>query len=104
MVEVFRELQLVLAVLQKVILALPNKSAQIIKNPVGDPLYKSVRQVPLQRVWFFLRFGLKTGIDFAHFGLESGMVYDETKHVYERNGRFVNKKEREICEFDAKFK
>ena len=43
MVEVFRELQLVLAVLQKVILALPNKSAQIIKNPGGDPLYKSVR-------------------------------------------------------------
>ena len=60
--------------------------------------------MPLQRVWFFLRFGLKTGIDFAHFGLESGMVYEETKHVYERNGRFVNKKEREICEFDAKFK
>ena len=57
--------------------------------------------MPLQRVWFFLRFGLKTGIDFAHFGLESGMVYEETKHVYDR---FVNKKEREICEFDAKFK
>ena len=25
---------------------------------------------------FFCRFGLKTGIDFAHFGLESGMVYE----------------------------
>jgi len=30
------------------------------------------------------RFGLKTGIDFAHFGLESGMVFEETTGVYER--------------------
>ena len=43
MVEVLRELQLVQAVLQKVMLALQNKSAQIIKNPGGDPLYKPVR-------------------------------------------------------------
>ena len=40
------------------------------------------------------------GIDFAHFGLESGMVFEETKEVYER---VINKNEREICEFDAKF-
>ena len=101
MVEVLRELQLVQAVLQKVMLALQNKSAQIIKNPGGDPLYKPVRQLPPQRVWFLRRFGLKTGIDFAHSGLESSMVFEETKEVYER---IVNKKEREICEFDAKFK
>ena len=44
------------------------------------------------------------GIDFAHFGLESGMVFEETKGAYERICRFMNKKEREICEFDAKFK
>ena len=43
MVEVLRELQLVQAVLQKVMLALQNKSAQIIKNPGGDPLYKPIR-------------------------------------------------------------
>ena len=67
----------------------------------GDPLYKPIRYVPLQRVWFLRRFGLKTGIDFVHFGLESGMVFEETKEVYER---IINKKEREICEFDAKFK
>ena len=30
--------------------------------------------VPLQRVWFLSRFGLKTGIDFEHFGLKLGMV------------------------------
>ena len=29
-------------------------------------------------------FGLKTGIDFAHFSLESGMVFEETTGVYER--------------------
>ena len=30
------------------------------------------------------RFGLKTGVDFAHFGLESGMVFEGTTGVYER--------------------
>ena len=29
-------------------------------------------------------FGLKTGIDFAHFGLESGMGFEGIKGVYER--------------------
>ena len=47
------------------------------------------------------RFGLKMAIDFAQFGLESGMVFEETKEVCKR---IINKKEREICEFDAKFK
>ena len=41
----------------------------------GTPSYKPYRYVPPQRVWFWRRFGLKTGLDFAHFGLESGMVY-----------------------------
>ena len=30
------------------------------------------------RVGFFRRFGLKTGIHLAHFGLESGMVFEGT--------------------------
>ena len=34
------------------------------------PLYKQYRYVLPQRVWFWCRFGLKMGIDFAHFGLE----------------------------------
>ena len=43
----------------------------------GAPLYKPKSgYVQPQRVWFSSRFGLKTGIDFAHFGLESGMVYE----------------------------
>ena len=33
---------------------------------------------------FLCRFGLKTDIDFAHFGLESGMVFEGTTGVYER--------------------
>ena len=37
-------------------------------------------------VWFSRRFGVKTGIDFAHFGLELGMVFEETTEVYERMG------------------
>ena len=40
----------------------------------------------------FLRlFGLKTGIHFAHFGLESGMVFEATKGVYGRIFRFNSK-------------
>ena len=40
----------------------------------GTPLYEVYRYVPPQRVWFLSRFGLKTGIDFEHFGLKLGMV------------------------------
>ena len=37
------------------------------------------------------RFCLKTGINFAHFGLESGMVFGGTTRVYERIYRFNSK-------------
>ena len=70
---------------------------------------KSYSYVPLQKVRFLCRFGLKTGIVFGHFGLESGMVFEGTTGVYERkshNGMalderwiiisFQMKKEREI--------
>ena len=74
----------------------------------GVPLYKPYRYVPPQRVWFFRRFGLKTGIDFAYFGLESGMVFEKTTGRYEsiyRRFQFqMNKKERELCEFVVGFK
>ena len=37
-------------------------------------------------------FGLKTGIDFAHFGVESAsMVFEGTTGVYERIYRFNSK-------------
>ena len=42
--------------------------------------------------------GLKTGIDFAHFGLESGMIFEGTTGVYECIYRFspkwIRKKEK----------
>jgi len=46
----------------------------------GTPLYKPYtrRYGSSQRVGFLHRFGLKTGIDFAHFGLGSGIVYAGT--------------------------
>ena len=43
------------------------------------PFYKPYRYVPPQKVWVLRRFGLKTGIDFFHFGLESGMVSKEPR-------------------------
>ena len=39
------------------------------------PLYKPCRYVRPQQVGFLHLFGLKTGIDFAYFGLELGMVF-----------------------------
>ena len=40
----------------------------------GTSLYKVFRYVLPQRVWFLSRFGMKTGMDFEHFGLKLGMV------------------------------
>ena len=64
------------------------------KHPGGGgatPLYKLYRYLPPHRVGFLRRFGLKTGIHFAHFGLESGMVFEGTTRVYERIYRFNSK-------------
>ena len=52
---------------------------------------KPYRYVPSQRVWFFRLFGLKTVINFAHIGLESGMVFEGTTGVYERIFGFNSK-------------
>ena len=53
--------------------------------PGGDggatPLYKPYKYVPPHRVGFLRRFGLKTGIHFAHFGLESGTVFEGTREL-----------------------
>ena len=48
-------------------------------------------------------FGLKTGTEFAHFGLETGMVFDGTTGVYEL---FIVSipTVREMCEFEMDFK
>ena len=54
--------------------------------------------MPAHRVGFMRRFGLKTGVHFAHFGLESGMAFEGTTGVYERiycfYSKWVRKKEK----------
>ena len=70
---------------------------------VGTPLHKPYRYVPPKRLWFWGRFGSKTGIHFAHFGLESGMLFEGTTGAYERNEK-ERKKEREIRESEMDFK
>ena len=49
----------------------------------ATPLCKPQRYVPPERVWFLGLFGLKKGIQFVQFGLESGMVFEGTTGVYE---------------------
>ena len=44
---------------------------------------------PPHRVGFLRRFGLETGTHFAHFGLESGIVFGGTTGVYERMNVFI---------------
>ena len=61
-------------------------------DPGGTPLYKLYRYVrPPHRVGFLRRFGLETGMQFVHFGLESGVVFEGTTGVYERIYRFNSK-------------
>ena len=58
---------------------LSTNRARVVSSPAGgNPLYQAYRYVPPQRVGFTRPFGLKTGIDFAHFGLESSMVFKGT--------------------------
>ena len=56
--------------------------------------------MPPHRVGFLRRLGLKTGIHYAHFGLESGMVLEGTtgltglyERLYRFNSRRVRRKE-----------
>ena len=68
-------------IIYKILVRLRNKDP-IRVAPVGGggtPLYKLYRYVPPYRVGFLRRFGLKTSIHFAHFGLESGMVFEGTQ-------------------------
>ena len=61
--------------------AFMTKKVKRMKPGGGTPLYKPFRYVPSppDRVGFFLRrFGLKTDILLAHFGLESDMVFEGT--------------------------
>ena len=57
----------------------------------GTPLYKLYRYVPPGRVGYLRRFWSENGYSFAHFGLESGLVFEGTTGVYERIYRFNSK-------------
>ena len=65
---------------------------------VGTTLYKLNRYVPPQRVWFWSRCGMKTGIDFDHNGFKSTVVFE--REPRERINLFVfstpNDREREV--------
>ena len=53
------------------------------------PLYKPYSYVPSKGWRFCVVLVRKTGINFAHFGLESaGMVCERTTVLYERGSRF----------------
>ena len=70
---------------------IPYSGIRIRKNLWSTSLYKLYRYVPPHRVGFLHGFGLKTGIHFAHFGLESGTVFERTTRLYERLYRFNSK-------------
>ena len=60
-----------------------------------------------QRMWFLHCFGLKMGIDFAYFGLNSGMVFEGIQILKKTYLSFQcqkKKKKRVICEFEIDFK
>ena len=65
---------------------------------IKNKLCKLYRYVLSHQVGFLCLFGLKTGIDFAHFGLELGMVFEGTtgryEHIYCFSSRWVRKKEK----------
>ena len=63
-------------------------------------IFGILRYVPPHRVGFLRLFGQKTGIDFAHFGLESGMVFERNyvigvyERIYHFNSKWVRKKKK----------
>lgn len=42
-----------------------------------------------KRVWILRRVGLKTDIDFAHLGLETGIVFETLVYMYEHFCRSI---------------
>ena len=61
--------------------------------PRGVPPYISYTGMypppPPDLVGFLRRFGLETGTHFAHFGLESGIVFEGTTGVYKGMNVFI---------------
>ena len=63
-------------------------------------IFGILRYMPPHRVEFLHLFDQKTGIDFAHFGLESGMVFERNyaigvyERIYRFNSKWVRKKKK----------
>ena len=55
---------------------------------MGGYSLKPYKYLPPHRVGFLRRFGLKTGIHFGHFGLESSVVFEGTAAAFEGIYRF----------------
>ena len=53
------------------------------------PYMSHISMCRSKRVWILRRVGLKTDIDFAHLGLETGIVFETV--VYERFCRLNSK-------------
>ena len=70
----------------------------------GNPLYKLYRYVPPHRIGFLRCFGLKTGIHFAHLGLDGCRGKYGSVWTYLMLQFQMSKKEREICEFELDLK
>ena len=58
-------------------------------EPEGTPLHMPDIGMYMYKVWLLCCFSLKTGTDFAHFGLESGMGFEGATGVYECMNVFV---------------
>ena len=61
------------------------------KPPSGEGVLPYISHVLTERVWLLPDFGLKMGIDFAHLGLESGVVFEENTGMYEHIYHFSSK-------------
>ena len=67
--------------------ALPSEVRDF-KSGGGTPLYKPYMYVQPQREGFLRCWSKKTGIDFTHLGLESGMVLEGTRRSVWTNSLF----------------
>ena len=80
----------------------------IISFQGGTSIYKPYSAVSPQRVGFLRRFGLKTGIDFVHFGPESGNGsrghYGSVRTYLLFQFQMKTEKDRVIYEFEVDFK
>ena len=100
-VEILRVLWLVKMSLKK--LGKTNWMGQL-TDPRGFSLIWHISIFRPKRVWILRRVGLKTDIDFARLGLETGIVFETV--VYERFCRFNSKwiRKKEICALAFLFK